>query len=622
MLFSLVIALMVILLTAFWTYQGAFNAAVMFFLSVVSCVLAFGFYEPLHGLWAGTINDGIGPPLAFMLIFLASLLGLKLLADKVIPSPVRLNVILDRVGGGVCGLFTGLVVVGSALTAIQMLPLGGSVFGFERVRAAEGGVKTSNFWFNPDGFTVGLAGMLSNGRFGGGARLSEVKPDLLLDLYAARANPQPEERMFLPADAVQIKRYWYARQIDEVTQRVDGDRLEREFRAVEPIQPGMKFLVCRVRVDVSASKSGNEIRFRTGQFRVVGPPPAANASSGAAPQVHLACGLSDIYTHKAHGLTSITRAQSTRLVRFEPRTDFILGRAQTPAVALQKGRDENAVVTGYRFDVAFEVPETFEPWYLEFKRGARAELRKDLFSEEIPEDASIAGGRAEAPAAEPSKRPAASDAPPADAPSEDRPKVKVGEKQGGATHLANAIEAGTGVFSTLPLPLARDQVPSTGELIGNKLGECHIVVELPDDFEPTGDIREFDVPGGKRMVQVGSERTDPLSLFGRAVNYAAGAVGQTKITDANGNDYFAIGVYSIAPVEGRTIMELQYHPEAQMPERCLEQPRKVKRSHLNDAPEDQRRFGFLFLVDPGVKIVRFSSGAKPGGGQSLEIDVP
>lgn len=124
MLFSIVVALMVILITAFWAYQGFFSSLIMFFSAIVACMLAFGFYESLNSVWADSLNSMVGLPLAFMLIFLISLAILRFATDKFIPGNVRLPVYVDRAGAGVVGFFSGLIIVGMALVAIQMLQIG------------------------------------------------------------------------------------------------------------------------------------------------------------------------------------------------------------------------------------------------------------------------------------------------------------------------------------------------------------------------------------------------------------------------------------------------------------------------------------------------------------------
>jgi len=142
MLFSIVVTLMVILITAFWAYQGFFGSMIMFLETVVACIVAFAFYEDINTLWVDSTGPGIGLPLALMLLFLAVLFILRYLTDRLIPNNVSMPMMLDRAGGAVCGLFTGEVLVGMALLSIQMLPIGSTLFGFERYTVDKGGQKS------------------------------------------------------------------------------------------------------------------------------------------------------------------------------------------------------------------------------------------------------------------------------------------------------------------------------------------------------------------------------------------------------------------------------------------------------------------------------------------------
>jgi hypothetical protein len=626
MIFSIVVALMVLLVTAFWVYQGFFSSAIMFLCTVIACLLAFGFYEQVHSLWAANLNAGLGLPLALMLVFIAALLVLRLGTDKMIPSGVKLPVIADRAGGGLCGLFTGLLLVGTALVAIQMLPIGSSVLGFERVTtAADGTTEENKFMLRPDGFTIGLVNYLSSNSLQGETSFADAKPDFIEDLYSARANPQPEERVFVPKDSLQVKGYWQVPQIDQVTQRAEGEGLSREFTTLEP-GAGKKFLVCRVRLDTSSAAEGtSDLRFRTPQFRIVGPPPASDGSSGS-PEVYWACGMSDLYIHKDHGLAIVKADQAARLVRFGPQTDFLLNGKTARSIAEIVGSGEHATIKAFVFDVAFEVPESFAPWYIEYKRGAQVELTKKLFREQPPPDAAVAYGSAPPKrSSKPEEASAAENDEDGDEePEKKESKPKIGKPTGGNVHIADAIEARTGVFDTLPTPLPKGNSFVSRALQGDALGECHFYLDLPEQPPTEGAVTKLFVPEGKKMVQVGADKKDALSLFGRALNFATNVAGQIRITDSEGKDYFAIGVYSAAPIGGKTVFEIQYYPESEQPETALKKnkPKKVTENVLRGTKPDKRIFGYLFLVDPGVKIMSFSSGARNAGKQTLEIDVP
>lgn len=603
MLFSIVVALMVILIAAFWTYQGFFSSILMFFETLIAAMVAFAFYEGLGGVWVEQTGAGLGLPLALMLLFLATLLALRTATDRLIPDDVRVPLPLDRGGGAVFGFFTGMLLIGMATISIQMLPIGSSVFGFERYTLSKtGALEENNLSFlSPDEFTAGFVSMLSDDRFGGDQALGHVKPDLVKILYSGRATPQSEARVFLGAGDLTVTHYWESRRIDHVKQTLNGGTMMRAFETQDA--PGVnKYFVCAVAVAQSAAKKGQQdIRFRPAQFRIVGPPPGPDGKFAKSPRVYLAAGLSDIYTHKTHGPGTVNNQQRDRLVAFHPTTDFIVGPGAADVI---KDKDK------YKFDVAFEVPDDFEPWYVEFKRGARADLTvldKKTNGKEAPSWAS---------------RPIGATAGKSGLVSRAQPKV--GDAPGGQLQIANAIEDRTGFFNMLPIPLNAENDIVKLYSAGTKLrggDDCHFHVNAETDIAGVM-VTEFQVPPRMLLFQVGAEVVKAESMWGNAINFANRVTAQIRVTGDNGKDYFAIGQYAAAEVDGAWVIEMQYYPDSEVPERALsgKKLKKVTRKILQDAGPDKCKFGYLFLIEPGVKIVSFHSGSQKS--QKLDFSPP
>ncbi|MFQ5422449.1 MAG: CvpA family protein [Phycisphaerae bacterium] len=609
MFFSIMVALMVLLVVMFSARQGLFSALIMFVESAVACMVAFDLYETVYDLIHESIGPGIGFPLSLMAIFLVMLLLLRVASDKLIPGNVHVHQYLNWAGGSLFGLFTGLIVVGTALIAIEMLPIGSSLFGFERYQQDDEGLPVrKNLTFKPDAFVAGMLDTFSTGRFGGDNPFAHAKPGLIDDLYSARCSTQTEARHVLPKDALAVQACWDASRIDVVTHEIVGGQLKRTFTTSESLGMGstQKFFVCRVHVSSSAQHEKNPaIRFRLPQFRIVGPPPSQGAT-GPDPAVYLAAGMSDLYINVKHDRHKVSAAQVRRLVRFGSQTDFILDASATGTVASEGG---------YTFDVAFEVPEDFEPWYLEFKRGARFEFPRDpkaeLYRSEPPAGASGAIGTK-----------AVAESPTPASP----PRPKVGQAPGGRTHIATATEDRTGVLSTLPFaldgsaPILQNYVGGDRKFHG---GQVHLespTGEIAEDVQVT----EFFVPPGKKMVQISAEAIKAESLFGKALGGAAGVAGQIYIKTSDDREYFAIGSYAEAPIGNTRWIEIRYFPDYEVPERALKRhaPKKVTKRVLQSTKSKDRKFGYLFLVDPGVTIVSFHAGARGQQSQPLNIAVP
>ncbi|MCZ6683632.1 MAG: hypothetical protein O7B26_10645, partial [Planctomycetota bacterium] len=533
---------------------------------------------------------------ALMILFGATLFGLRMASDKLIPGNVRVHRYLDLGGGALCGLFTGLILVGTSLIAVQMMPIGGAIFGFDRYNvASDGRPERSNLgmMFKPDAFVTGMLEMFSNGRFGGDNPFAAAKPGFIDELYSRRCGTQTTARHVLPADSVFVESCWDTRSIDHATHTaLGGGGMQRTFTTSDP-GDFHKFLVCRVMVRDSANhKDMPGIRFRVPQFRIVGPRPSATSD----PQVYLAAGMSDLYINQPLDLNTVAPDQYGRLVRFSSQTNFVLDINVSKVVRFE--REEGSV---YKIDVAFEVPTDFKPWYVEFKRGARFEFPRDekdgFYRSERPDDAAHAQGGAGGPALSGGRR--------------------VGKAPGGRTHIANAIEDGTGYSTKLPIALD-GSVPSLARFVNAKrkfrgTPQSTLVVDTPTGEIAAGSkIEEFFVPEGKRLFQVGTQRNKPGSVIGRALNFASNVIGQIKVIDSNGKEYYAIGIYAEAPKYGKRIFEIQYHPDAieLMPERCLVTHREITRRHFATLKPEEYSYGYLFLVDPGVTITAFHNAGK------------
>jgi len=641
MILSLIAALFVLLVAAFWAFQGVFSSAIMLIETIVALMVAFGYYEPLAGLMTEYIPE-YAHATALVALFAVTLTVLRLLTDKFIPGNVQFPMPVDRAGGGLLGLLTGLLLIGTTLTGVQMLPVGPAPLGFERISFDPPARRA--IWLNPDGFAVGMASLLSSGRFGG-EPLERAHPDLLGELATSNMGFQVESRRILPANAVTVKNYWMADSIDSVTQTQQGEGWKRDFAKAPPEDPSHKFLIARLLIDgVAADKTDSPaepqlVRFTPAQFRLVG-----RAAEGAgAPPVFVAAGLSDIFSEKIGAKLDPYRAQ--RVVKWKADQRFAVG--SDNAAALSKDGK-------YQVDVAFEVPAETSPWYVQFKSGARVELSPSQLLKKPPptleppkppppkkkkgdaagekkestppagdEDEEESGGDDQSKKTKQSSDDEDEDESDSDeAAASHSSKPKVGEKAAGRTNVANAVEEATGVSAKLPVPLKRSDVPASA-LAAGKFKEGHVVVEGVGGKVPKSEaVTQFAVPEDLVMVQIGAEKNFAGSTLGQALEFAKRTLAQIFVTSESGDQFFALGVYTAATVNGKRILELQYWPEKreEMPERALEPARRLTTNLLKTAAnQNDLKMGFLFLVPKGTHLVKFSTTSR--NGQAIDIQV-
>src|SRR5271170_2772845 len=216
--------LLILLMAAYLGNQGVLSALLTLITATFASILAAAYFEPLQGLLAGWRPD-YARGITFLLLFFLAFSGCRIAADMLILKNLKLPRLIDRAIGGVVGLFAGLVIVGSTLIGIQMLPLGTNLLGYDRfggengmqVYDDEGNGKNavwnglaagSNIWLMPDNFTVGIWNLALGKALGGNQTFTSVHPNFLVESYGYRQTVQPGVAATLPPDLFSVQTAW------------------------------------------------------------------------------------------------------------------------------------------------------------------------------------------------------------------------------------------------------------------------------------------------------------------------------------------------------------------------------------------------------------------------------
>jgi len=586
---SLFGVVLILAIAFFQGLQGVFSALIMCVLSILCAALAFGTYEGIFYSFLLERQPEYGQAIALMAVFILSLLILRVVFDMVFSGNMLLPVWVERGFGGAFGLVTGLVIVGMLQIGFQLLPFDATLLGFNRFEPVRAGTsktippeelaktpedqiewKRQNLWFNPDGFVVKLVSTLSEGALSGSNSFEQIHPDFLAELQWRRSGVQRESRHVVPADSLRVRRAWL----------LPKGRLYHKRPGPRPGEPGIveainapkldhQWLVVSATIGYEARDEDDYQRFTPMQVRIVG------RERGKLRQYFL----------RGEGHPAGAEASSEAVQHWARRpTEAILVKAETK---------------GNPFDLVFEVPANFEPWFVEFKSTARAEVPAVK-----PAEAEEAGAAAGGPPG-----PAPSGAAGPEAGAEPREFVATAKRPG----RVSARYAERAAFDdTLPFALPADVLRKKGaSLAGDRFRRGHVVLELPQPQPPAGQaVTRFDVPRDKRLLQVRTEARHAGSVLGGALSITVRTLGQYVIVDDNGRKYHRIGQILVADVRGRRYLELQYWPNALMPERCIEPPQKIRDEHLRG----DYLVIYLYLLPPGTRPVRFESGR---GGEDL-----
>lgn len=164
---ALVMVLLVLILTLAFFYLKCtmMQSLMMLWSSIVATILAFSFYEKVAGLF---ITRGYGLQWAnvgsYVIVFIVAFAVLRTVCEYLIGVNIDLGNTVKASAAVICGLITGIIFSGNLLVAMGLLPLQGKMF-YSRFDPS-GPVVLSNPKAPPlstDGFVSGLYGMVSAG---------------------------------------------------------------------------------------------------------------------------------------------------------------------------------------------------------------------------------------------------------------------------------------------------------------------------------------------------------------------------------------------------------------------------------------------------------------------------
>ena len=601
MLLSLLFLVLLLSIALSQATRGFFSALIMTILTVCCCAAAVTTHEwiAVHAL-APYWKPDFAHPLALGVTFGLSLLLLRLVFDRLIRRSCLLPAWVDRVGGGLCGLITAEIMVGVIAVCVQMIPFpDGSVLGYSRVtrvsrhrpageQVQSKGETEEELWLRPDRFAMATASLLSSGILSGQHSFYPDNPDVVQAVGWVNAVPATVSRYAKPKTISVVS----TEPVQSVFQIIPGNEKERTpttYKVIEGVPKGDSELrMVRVQLQAGAKDEHKTHTFTPRQIRVVGRMPDD--------------------TFKQFTPIAIQQEDATQPTNRHIR--FIRDRGVDWPII-----DETFVPRGDddQVELVFELPKGFEPSYVEYKRGARAALSFDATmqgrettgrSKRTDASPSAAlkdekrGGRESATsetASAPSTTPTSGTS------------GSVPDSGRGGNIRRMTTQAGKSKWGDeLPVELKAYRQIGDTEITRGKLVNGHLVGEV-NAQSAGGDpaVTKFEVPEGKRLLQLNTGFLQARSGLGRAVSQAIAVAQNYTVIADRGNTYPLVGKYAIADVSGTRVIEVQYGTEERgMIGASLGAFNRIKDDHL----KGDYQLVLLFLVDPGVRITSFSTG--------------
>lgn len=568
---------LVLVITFLHSIFGVFSGLINVFCAIIALCVAFGFFEPLTHFVTGQFT-GLHPayvePIVLVTLFLGTVTLLRSLGDNYLRRGIRVPQAVDFAGAAVFGFITAQIYVGVLVIATLMLPIGGNVLGFTREArnpderdpdySSLVRFERNSLWLKSDEFTVGLFSMLSSNSFSGSTRFASVYPDFVDTVFYTTNTVQPESsptpfRDEKFGDAFErgltVINWW------EQTEGISGRYVREQptaknrnpdYAAVKyDPQPGRKLIGMHLQF---ARGAGDRDRtralhvFRPSQIRLVG----------------------DVNGEPRHfvprGLANTDRRIDGQLRIVDIDNNFSIN-------------EEEPKVYAY-----FDVPEEFEPRFVEYRRHARAAL-----------------------SGEPLERQPTLELTYADTGTRDR-----GSQRPVQFSAFDSIKSGDSnklpfEFTTQAIRAGQNTQLTSGRLASGRVFGSRDRTEAA--FDDNAKVSSYAVPSGYRIVQIVMEPQEARTIVGDVFNFV-GQLKQYYLEDNLAEIYPLAGAFAIVTRGNNEFVEVYY--SGQSPDapdaaanRSMLDFNEVERQELNQAGT---KLGLIFIVKEGVEIRKLKIG--------------
>ena len=584
MAMNVVTLLLVLGITFMHSIFGFFSGLINVFCSIVSLVVAFGFYEALNSFVTGKfgLHPAYTEPVCLVGLFLITIIVVRTLADNYIRGNIKLPMAIDFGGAGACGFINAQIFVGMLMIGVQMLPVRNAETGsviqhatfsrntderdFDHPELAK--FDRNHTWTRSDEFTVGLFRLLSSGSMSGKTAFASVYPDFNEAVFFSTNTVQAQSSSSVYRDEKNGDGFKKGLRVEEWWEQTTP--IEARFRKVLPtrrrptpdyslatfnVAPGRKLIVTKLALNRSSADvdKRNQLHlFRPTMLRLVG-------TSGDKPQ-H--------YVPRLLGNADAKIGGKVRMVEYD--NNFSIPSQGSPHV--------------YAY---FEVDEDFRPEFVEYRRHARAGLPSEPLEAPPELVLSMAGEE-----------------------SRDR------RGSSGRRTFGRVLTAGSGDNIKLPIFLTSRAARGSGNgtVNGNKFVSGR-VSGMRSRLEPSGTqlrIDEFELPPNQRLLQINYKPKEARTLVGNVFNYVS-QINQYKIIAANADSYMLTGYFAIVKRGDEDYMELFFAGGPDDPlsasYRSMLDFKNIQRDEFDD---DDTIIGLLFLVPSGTNFTRIQNQAGDG----------
>ncbi len=266
---NLIVIVMVAFIAYMWSQEGLFSALIHFLCTLIAGAVALAVWEPLAYVMLG-VRDDIAWSISLALPFLITLVLLRVIMDKAIPTNIKFSPVTNLVGGGVFGVGSGVLAIGFLVISMGFLRLPSDFLGYKPITYDGNGnlTRSGGLWLPADKLTVSLYERLSMSGFATSTPLAVMSPGIHEQAALMRITFDDRGRTTMtPEDFQTIGRYTVeAPTPAELFQDSQSDRPQSALNLDgDPYTPGTRLEGFVMQFQPGAKESGGQVVFGVGQ---------------------------------------------------------------------------------------------------------------------------------------------------------------------------------------------------------------------------------------------------------------------------------------------------------------------------------------------------------------------
>ena len=269
MLAIAIVCAIIAILTYYQVFQqGLFSALIMAVLSMVAAVVALNYFEVLAALLQRIGLQSYAPHSVCLVgTFTLCLLGLREVADRLIPGNMNFPMIIDRLGGAFFSLVASMTIAGVIALGFQALPINAKFLTYNRQPNLQDLNDAKGLFPNPDRFVASLMTQVSKYCFAGTTGFAQPHPDFVQELYMNRLALDPGSRREAASNAIKIIN---AQLVTGNLRDDKGSLIESADEVLVRVKIAIKSGSDTRKGDSGARDADGVIRFALGNVRLVG----------------------------------------------------------------------------------------------------------------------------------------------------------------------------------------------------------------------------------------------------------------------------------------------------------------------------------------------------------------